>query len=129
MTEAPSNPPTVTRSSQRRWAKRVGWFLAAILVLASCAALLVQSPIGKRLAADQIAALAPASGLRFEVGQIDGDIYNTAILHDVIVSDANGPFLKTPKVRMDWRPLAYLWSGLDIRELVVAGGELSRLPE
>ena len=31
--------------------------------------------------------------------------------------------------RVDWRPLAWLWSGLDIRSLVVHRGELLRVPE
>ncbi|HSJ77850.1 MAG TPA: translocation/assembly module TamB domain-containing protein, partial [Erythrobacter sp.] len=32
-------------------------------------------------------------------------------------------------VRLDWRPLTWLWSGLDIREVTTKRGRLTRLPE
>ena len=114
---------------RRRWAKRLGWAIAIILAPVLLAAAFFSSPIGKRFVADQIAQVAPASGLRFEVGRIEGDIYATAVLHDVVVKDPNGTFLTIPEVKLDWRPLSWLWSGLDIRELTAQRGKLQRMPE
>ena len=114
---------------KRVWAKRLGWGLALLLAPLVLATAFFGSPIGKRFIADQIAAVAPASGLRFTVGRIEGDIYRTATLRDVRVSDPMGVFLTIPEVELDWRPLNWLWSGLDIREVTARRGRLTRLPE
>ncbi|WP_086617010.1 translocation/assembly module TamB domain-containing protein [Erythrobacter tepidarius] len=114
---------------KRVWAKRLGWALALMLAPLVLAAGFLSTPIGKRLIADQIAAAAPASGLRFTVGRIEGDIYRTATLRNVRVSDPKGLFLTIPEVVLDWRPLTWLWRGLDIREVTARRGRLMRLPE
>ncbi|KPQ32022.1 MAG: autotransporter translocation and assembly module inner membrane component TamB, partial [Porphyrobacter sp. HL-46] len=122
----PDSPPA---RRKRIWAKRLGWLLALLAAPLLLVAGFLSTPIGKRFIADQIAAVAPASGLRFTVGRIEGDIYNTALLRDVRVSDPEGVFLTIPEVALDWRPLSWLWSGLDIRELTTRRGRLMRLPE
>lgn len=120
---------TPERKRKRRWAKRLGWALAILLAPFLLVALFLSTPIGKRFVADQIAQVSPASGLRFEVGRIEGDIYGSAVLHDVTLKDPQGTFLTIPEVVLDWRPLNWLWSGLDIRELTARRGTLTRLPE
>lgn len=122
-----AEPPTQKR--RRRWAKRIGWAIAIIFAPFLLAALFLSSPIGKRFVADQIAEVAPASGLRFQVGRIEGEIYGRAVLHDVTLLDPKGAFLTIPEVALDWRPLSWLWSGLDVRELTARRGTLTRLPE
>lgn len=114
---------------KRRWGKRLGWRLAMLLAPFLVIAGFLSTPIGKRVIADQIAAVAPASGLRFKVGRIEGDVYGKAVLRGVVVSDPKGVFLTIPEVRLDWRPLHWLWSGVDIRELTARRGRLQRLPE
>ena len=127
---ADTQPPEVTgRGSKRVWAKRLGWALAILLTPLVLGAMFLSSPIGKRFVADQIAAAAPASGLRFEVGRIEGDIYAKAVLRDVVLKDPKGKFLTIPEVELDWSPLAWLWSGVDIRDLTAKRGKLERLPE
>ena len=117
------------RKRKRRWAKRLGWAILILLLPFVLAAAFLSSPIGKRFVADQIAQVAPASGLKFEVGRIEGDIYAASVLHDVVVSDPKGAFLTIPEVALDWRPLAWFWSGIDVREITARRGRLSRLPE
>jgi translocation and assembly module TamB len=134
MVEDTATPPDITppppqRPRARRWGKRLGWALAIILAPFLLTALFFSTPIGKRFIADQIASVAPASGLRFTVGRIEGDIYRQAVLRTVVVSDTKGAFLTIPVVRLDWRPLNWLWTGLDIRELTAQRGRLTRLPE
>ncbi|QFT77041.1 translocation/assembly module TamB domain-containing protein [Erythrobacter sp. THAF29] len=126
MTDEPDTPE---RKRKRRWAKRLGWALLILAMPFVLVAVFLSSPIGKRFVADQIAQVAPASGLRFEVGRIEGDIYGQAVLHDVVLSDPKGVFLTVPEVELDWRPLAFLWSGIDVRELTARRGRLERLPE
>ncbi len=103
--------------------------LAALAVLVVAGFAVLNSPIGKRFIADQIAQVAPASGLRFEVGRIDGDIFGKAVLHDVVVSDRRGRFLTIPVVELDWRPLSWITGGLDVRNLTARRGTLLRMPE
>jgi translocation and assembly module TamB len=129
MAEAAAPPADDVPSSRRRWGKRLGWALALLLAPFVLVATFLATPIGKRVVADQIAAAAPASGLRVKIGRIEGDLYNTATLRRVEVSDPKGVFLTIPEVRLDWRPLNWLWSGLDIRELTTKRGRLTRLPE
>ena len=121
--------PAPRRSARRVWGKRLGWVLAILLAPLLIVSAFFATPIGKRFIADQIAAVAPASGLRFTVGRIEGDLYGKATLRRVVVSDPKGPFLTIPEVRLDWRPLNWLWSGLDIREVTARRGRLTRLPE
>jgi len=121
--------PQRKTSRGQRWGKRAGWALGLLLAPFLLVALFLAPPIGKRFIADQIAAAAPASGLRFTVGRIEGDIYGQALLRQVTVSDPKGAFLTIPEVRLDWRPLNWLWSGLDIREVTARRGRLTRLPE
>ncbi|MEM9501321.1 MAG: translocation/assembly module TamB domain-containing protein [Pseudomonadota bacterium] len=117
------------RKRKRRWAKPLGWALAILMLPFALLAAFLSSPIGKRFVADQIAQVAPASGLRFEVGRIEGDIYGEAVLRDVVLLDPKGEFLAIPEVELSWRPLAWLWSGIDVRELTARRGRLVRLPE
>ncbi|MDY7097420.1 MAG: DUF490 domain-containing protein, partial [Pseudomonadota bacterium] len=126
-TEAAQETPE--RKRKRRWFKRAGWALAIVLLPFVLAGLFLASPIGKRFVADQIAQVAPASGLRFTVGRIEGELYSKATLRDVTVYDPEGAFLTIPEVELDWLPLNWLWSGLDIRELTAKRARLERLPE
>ncbi|MEP5937155.1 MAG: translocation/assembly module TamB domain-containing protein [Erythrobacter sp.] len=125
--QAADEPVEVKR--KRRWAKRAGWLLAIILAPIFLAMVFFNSPIGKRFVADQIAQTAPASGLKISIGRIEGDLYGEATLHDVALSDPKGVFLTVPLVELDWRPLAWLRSGLDVRTLIARRGTLLRLPE
>jgi translocation and assembly module TamB len=129
MVETAETAPAATPRPPRRWGRWLGWGLALLLTPVLLGAVFFSTPIGKRFIADQIAAVAPASGLRFTVGRIEGDIYGKAVLRRVTVSDPKGAFLTIPEVRLDWRPLNWLWSGLDIREVTARRGRLTRLPE
>lgn len=129
MTDPATSPAISRQSSRLRWGKRLGWALALLLGPVVLIAGFLATPIGKRFIADQIAAVAPASGLRFTIGRIEGDIYGKAVLRSVTVRDPKGVFLTIPEVRLDWRPLNWLWSGLDIREVTARRGRLTRLPE
>ena len=113
-------------SGWRKWA--LAGFLA-IVALVGAVFVTLNTPIGQRFIANEIAKVAPASGLRIEIGRIEGDIYGKAKLHDVVLSDPKGPFLRIPLVELDWRPLAWITSGLDVRELVTHRGTLMRMPE
>ncbi|MEM6826490.1 MAG: translocation/assembly module TamB domain-containing protein [Pseudomonadota bacterium] len=117
------------RPARRKWLKWLLRALALILVPLLLGAAFLSTPLGKRFVADQIAQISPASGLRFTIGRIEGDLLHRAVLRDVRVLDPQGEFLRIPEATVDWRPLAWLWSGLDIRELTARRARLGRLPE
>jgi len=122
---APKETPVGT-GRKRKWIVRGLIGVVATIVLAF---VVINSSIGKRIVTDQIASIAPASGLRFEVGRIDGDLFGEATLHDVTLYDSKGEFLAFPVVELDWNPLAWLTSGLDVSRLVARRGRLLRMPE
>ena len=133
MSEAAVPPADDAPTKQRharswlRWTAILAAILAALLALV---AILADSGIGRRFLTDQIAGIAPESGLRFTVGRIEGSIYGTATLRDVRVYDPEGQFLAIPVARLDWRPWDYVWRNrLTINELVIPRASLSRLPE
>lgn len=130
--EVERQEPVTTPAKRSRTRRATRWLvggLAALALLLVAAFVLLSSPIGKRFIADQIAQVAPASGLRFEVGRIEGDLFGKAVLHDVVLFDPQGEFLTIPVVELDWRPLSWITKGLDVRNLTARRGNLLRLPE
>ena len=121
---APSTP--VRRRRAGTWLLGI---LAGVLILLALGIAVLNSPIGHRFVADRIAKVAPASGLAIRIGRIDGSLYGQATLHDVVLSDPTGPFLQVPLVELDWRPLHWFTSGLDVRKLIARRGTLLRLPQ
>lgn len=116
-------------SRLRRWGTS---FIKGLVVFLAGLALLtvvIDSQIGRRLVADFIGKVAPASGLRIRIGRIEGSLYGQSVLRDVRLSDSKGVFAEIPEARLDWRPFAWLRTGLDIRELRLLRARLKRLPE
>ncbi|CAN5198116.1 translocation/assembly module TamB domain-containing protein [soil metagenome] len=109
-------------------AKWIGGGLLALLLLVAALFWLADTSIGHRFIADRIAGIAPASGLRFKVGRIDGSIYGQAHLRDLRVSDSGGVFFESGDVSLDWSPFAYASNRLDITSLTTPAATLYRLP-
>ncbi|MDE2595856.1 MAG: translocation/assembly module TamB domain-containing protein [Sphingomonadales bacterium] len=126
--EIAPEPEAVPVRPRRHWRRYVLGVPLALLALLALALLVLDSPIGHRFIADRLASYAPASGLRIEVGRIEGSLSNRATLRNVTFADPQGIFLRVPEARLDWRPLHWFTSGLDVRELTLQRGSLSRLP-
>ncbi|MCX7285129.1 MAG: translocation/assembly module TamB domain-containing protein [Novosphingobium sp.] len=122
--------PVRSRGSRiaRGLAKRFVILGIAGIALVLMALFVLDSSLGHRLVADRIAAVTPGSGLRIEIGRIDGSIYGAAKLRDIRVSDPEGVFLTVPEAELDWRPLSWLKTGLDVRLLALHRGVLRRGP-
>ncbi len=111
------------------WRTRIIGGIVGLLLLLGLGVVLLDSPIGHRFIANSLADYAPASGLRIEVGRIDGSILGDAQLTDVAFSDPKGEFLRVPEMELDWRPLKWFTSGLYVKKLVARRGHLMRMPE
>jgi translocation and assembly module TamB len=125
----PDEPPPAPPRALRGWRR---WLLALVLGVVGAVVLgivVLNSPIGNRFVVERIARYAPASGLRVEIGRIDGSLMGRATLRNVTLSDPKGPFLRVPEVELDWRPLNWFTSGLDVRRLVLHRGTLLRVPK
>ncbi|HET9628121.1 MAG TPA: translocation/assembly module TamB, partial [Novosphingobium sp.] len=110
------------------WLRWIAAGLLALLGLVAVALVVLESPIGHRFVVDRIARYAPASGLRVDIGRIDGSLMGAATLRDVKFSDPDGLFLRVPVVELDWRPLHWFTTGLDVRKLILHRGTLYRGP-
>ncbi|MCA1934513.1 MAG: DUF490 domain-containing protein, partial [Asticcacaulis sp.] len=113
------------------WRKALLWAGGAVgglLVLGGIGVAALDSAPGKRFIVSQITGLKPDNGLRIGVGRIDGSIYGDFTVHDLTLSDAQGVFLKSPAVRLNWRPFGLLSKHLDVRELSSPRVEWLRQP-
>lgn len=102
--------------------------LLGMVLLVVAMAIGIDTKPGHRLIARQIAALNFANGMKISVGRIEGSIYGAITLHDLALRDSRGAFLSAPRVAVDWRPLAYLRSHVDIRSASAPRMVLHRIP-
>jgi translocation and assembly module TamB len=127
---APAPAPVATRGHwATRWARRLATTLLLIAAGLGLLFVILDSAIGHRFVIDRIAQVTPGSGLRVKIGRIDGSLFGASTLRDVVLSDPHGRFMTVPEVELDWRPLSWLHSGLDIRTLVFHRGTLWRTPK
>ncbi|NCP18527.1 MAG: DUF490 domain-containing protein [Erythrobacter sp.] len=129
----PDNAPPEKEPRGKSVGGRIArWALGAVVVLGLLVAGLLlglNTSVGKRWVVEQIANLEPQTGLQIDIGRIEGNIYGDMVLHDLALSDPQGVFLTVPRTEIDWRPLSWFGSGLDVRSLTAQRGELKRLPE
>ncbi len=124
--EREENPKPRRRSPWWYWTTRILALLVGAMVLS---AVLLDTPIGHRFVADRIAELRPQNGLRIKIGRIEGSLYSRLALRNLTLSDPKGVFVTVPTADLDWRPLNWFTSGLDIRELTARRGTLLRVPK
>lgn len=123
----PAEPVPARRRGPLR--RRLAALFLGFVGLLALGVIILDSPIGHRFVAERIAQLAPASGLRFTIGRIEGSLYGHARMRDVALYDTKGVFARIPEAELDWRPFNWFRSGLDVRKLVARRGTLLRLPE
>lgn len=107
----------------------LGALVALLLVLVTTGYFWLDSSSGHRFVEKQIEAFQLENGMQFEVGRIDGSIYGQMKIVDLKIRDPKGVFATAETVEMDWRPLAFIGSHVDIRSLIVPTAEFLRMPE
>jgi translocation and assembly module TamB len=116
--EAPDAP-----GGRSWWAWLAGTLL--LLLLAAAAAVpvglwwLAETPGGRAFVASRVSGLEPASGIRYEVGRIDGSLLSTFDLVDVVVKDLDGTLALIPRARVDWEPITLVRRLVSINRLEV----------
>jgi translocation and assembly module TamB len=106
-------------------AAALGAFLLLVLV-GSYIWLDTQS--GRAFVARQVAAFELENGLNIRIGKIEGSIYGGAVLRDVRFRDPKGDFARSPEIRLDWNPFAYLRGGVDVDSLTARELNVARMP-
>jgi translocation and assembly module TamB len=107
------------------------WLTVAILTLLAIIGallLLVDTSAGHRLIVDRIEAMRPQSGLRIQIGRIDGSVWNRARIRDLRLSDPKGVFFESGDIALDWTPVAWVSNKLDITSVTADVATLARLP-
>src|SRR5437870_1145581 len=112
------------RNGLPRWRPRPDWpqrlarellaLVAGLVVLLSIGLVLLDTAPGHRFIVDRIGQIETASGLRFRIGRIEGSIFGESRLKNVAVADAQGVFLTSPEIELDWSPAAWLYNKLSI---------------
>jgi translocation and assembly module TamB len=117
--------------SRIRW-KKVGIYTAGtgagLIVLVVAAGLGINTDPGRRLLVNILNGIKLESGLQVQIGAIDGSIYGDMTLRDVKVRDAYGVVATSPKVHVDWRPMAWFNKHVDIRDLSSPRIDILRRP-
>ena len=93
-------PASRTIIVRKHWSRRLlnellALLLALLLLLVGGLILLDTAP-GHRWLVDRIAGLETASGLKIEIGRIEGSVFGNSHLKNVRVSDQKGVFLTSP---------------------------------
>ncbi len=117
------------RGRARRFGKLTLILIGAPILLLIAALVVLNTSLGERFLASQIAKQTFPNGLVIRIGRIEGDIYGEAVLHDVTLSDPEGVFLTIPRAEIDWNPGAWLGNRLEIDSFAARRATMARLPE
>ena len=128
MDVASSEPIKVRRHWSRRLLNELLALLLALLLLLGIGLVLLDSAPGHRWLVDRIAGIETATGLKVEIGRIEGSIFGESRLKNVRVSDQKGVFLTAPDILLDWAPGAWLGNRLQIERVEARRVIVSRLP-
>ncbi|MGL6042995.1 MAG: hypothetical protein ACRC1J_03650, partial [Sandaracinobacteroides sp.] len=128
-----SNEPDAMAGPPARswWRWLVG--LLALLLLLPVAVVplglwwLADTPRGRAFVAQQVSGLEPGSGIRFEVGRIEGSLLSRFELVDVVVKDLDGTLAVIPRTFVDWEPITLVSRLVSINRLEVPEVRMLRM--
>ena len=105
------------------WAWLAGVLLLVGLALAAAVPVglwwLAETPGGRAFVAARVSGIEPASGIRYEVGRIDGSLLSRFELVDVVVTDLDGTLALIPRAKVDWEPITLIRRLVSINRLEV----------
>lgn len=122
----------IIRTGRPLWQKIamvLGGLVLLLIVLAGGLVLGLNTQPGKRFLIGQIAALQLESGMRIEVGRIDGSIYSDMVIHDLVLRDPKGVFAVSPRVHVVWKPFRYVNNHISVSLLETPLVVLARSPQ
>jgi len=125
-------PEAAPKVARPRWplivAKWVGVAILGLIALAAIFLIGLNSDAGRRFVATQIEKYEFQNGMKIGIGRLDGSLFGEMIVRDFTLSDPKGVFLRSPELRIDWRPLAYLSNHVDIRSATAKTLVMEKIP-
>ncbi|BAV65372.1 translocation/assembly module TamB domain-containing protein [Sphingobium cloacae] len=124
--------PPPPRAGRPLWAKiaiGAAGLVVALAVLVVGLLLFLNTQPGKKFLIRQIAALEMESGMKIEVGRIDGSIYSDMTIRDLVLRDPKGVFAVSPEVHVVWSPFRYIHNHISVRLLESPLVVLARSPQ
>lgn len=116
----------------RRWPhallRGVGYGLLGLVLIFALFLVGLNSDAGRRFVVTQIEKYAFENGMKIGIGRLDGSLYGEMIVRDFTLSDTEGVFLRSPELRIDWRPVRYLANHVDIRSATAATLVMEKVP-
>ncbi len=100
-----------------RIVKWIGIVLAGLILIALVAVFGINTDPGRRFLVGKLDGYTTASGLKVNIGRIDGSLYGAMTIRDLRLSDTRGVFADSPAIAIDWRPFAFANGHVDIRNL------------
>ncbi|KQM56920.1 MULTISPECIES: translocation/assembly module TamB domain-containing protein [unclassified Sphingomonas] len=97
--------------------KWIGIALVALLILLLALVLGLNTGPGRGFLVGKLDGYTTASGLKVNIGRIDGSLYGAMRVRDLRLSDTRGVFAYSPEIAVDWRPFAFANGHVDIRSL------------
>jgi len=126
--DAPPPAPAKARSWPLRIARGVGVALLGLVALVALFLIGLNSDAGRRFVVTQIEKYEFENGMKIGIGRLDGSLYGAMTIRELTLADPQGVFLRSPEVKLDWRPFAYLSNHIDVRSATAATMTLQRLP-
>lgn len=121
-------PPRAKPSWPRRIARGTGIAILSLVALVGLFLIGLNSDAGRRFVITQIEKIELENGMRIGIGRLDGSLFGKMVIRDLTLKDTKGVFLRSPEVRLDWRPFAYLSNHIDIRSATAQTIVMQRLP-
>ncbi|WP_188236149.1 translocation/assembly module TamB domain-containing protein [Sphingopyxis sp. LK2115] len=126
---ATETAPVAARNWPRAILRGTGYALLGLILLFALFLIGLNSDAGRRFVVTQIEKYEFENGMKIGIGRLDGSLYSRMIVRDFTLSDPEGVFLRSPELRIDWRPLRYLASHIDIRSATAGTLVMEKLPE
>lgn len=111
---------TVIVRDRPLWQKVLKWVgiaLATLIILLIALVFALNTGPGRGFLVSKLDGFTTASGLKVNIGRIDGSLYGAMTVRDLRLSDTRGVFAYSPEIAVDWRPFAFANGHVDIRSL------------
>lgn len=130
--EAPLAPDDSAPAKPRSWPMTVlrwtGLGLLGLVLLFALFLIGLNSDAGRRFVVTQIEKYEFENGMKIGIGRLDGSLYGRMIVRDFTLSDPQGVFLRSPELRVDWRPIRYLANHIDVRSATAKTLVMEKIP-
>lgn len=112
-----------TEAPRSWWRWLAGSLLLLVLALAAAVPLglwyLAETPGGRAFVARQLSGLEPESGIRYDVGRIDGSLLSSFQMVDVVVKDLDGTLAVLPLVDVRWNPATLFGNLVSVERIII----------